>query len=220
MKASEHIQEPVQYPNSSDSRTKDAVEASAKKVDRREPLGPYKNTLTFPETGENLLSKIKNYQICVENRLQSLQMISIVCIDYTFAEPNLIIADIVHSCRLESSHQRDTLDIHKASDTTLKVPRAIMPHQCMRVLHVLGNFEVINKLVVHHLLGKAYMDKSLKLMHQVERKSDPYFFSPIPILIKYEETRETQTNNFDMRQEITEHMVLVLRLKNCIKRRC
>lgn len=111
----------VQYRTSATNKTRKAVEALAKKTNKKTPDKPYKEVLEFPETGEVSLWKKETYHISVSIGNNPSQMRPNICAFNTGEVPNLIGADFLDPSCLDSIQQHDILDYRIASITRLKM---------------------------------------------------------------------------------------------------
>lgn len=101
----------VEYPISIAEKTQEAVEAPAKKTEKKNTDEPYQHILEFPETGEISLFKRRNYKVSVLVGIGSSRMNPVICVFDIGSGPNLIRDDGLDQRSLDNVPQRDMPEI-------------------------------------------------------------------------------------------------------------
>lgn len=80
----------------------------------------------------------------------------------------------------------------------------------MDELRTRDNFGVENELVVLILLGSTAIDRFINLIHQSDRKIDPYLSQPEPVLMVHEAESPAENDRSDTHQEVTKDMARLM----------
>lgn len=95
-KAVEQIEEPVQYPASTDKATKEAIKTATKKIIEK-PEESYKKVPEFPDTGKISFLKTKDYMVAVSTKLKPSLIRCFTCMSETSLVPDLIQTDVLET---------------------------------------------------------------------------------------------------------------------------
>lgn len=118
----------VQGPASIAERTQEAVETPAKNHDKKKLDEPYQPIRPFPELGDILPFKSKNYKVPVSLEFKLFQMCPVICLFDTGAGPNLKRVNIQDQSCLNNIRQSDMLEFRSASEIRPVVSGTITIH--------------------------------------------------------------------------------------------